>query len=367
MKRRQIDNVRWQCTANADTEFLKSVPQRFAGPEPEPDTRAITWSRKKKALIIDDAYIVKQYTYLTRRDRLWAWLVLPPAEMEAHRARRVATLDIPTVVPEATGTASDGFLPTASYVVVRKISGARDLEAIFEDEPPVERRRALIEKLALLTRQIHDAAVDQYDYNPSNFLVLQDDSLRLIDMGRVNFHVELTRHQVIENLARLLRAARRLGVSPADCLRFLRTYTGEDRLCHESRRLARSVAGRSEDLLSKRDRKIRIDCVGTGRRFYELSCSHGAAYVAIGEYGERRCTAEELQALMEKLDRGLNGAVAFGPNDQLKAEAIKGTDAMAHWQDANVEYFRGLTRARPVALVLALKASYLLTEPQERA
>jgi hypothetical protein len=176
---------------------------------------------------------------------------------ELRRAEAVAGRGIRTPLPLAAGERRQGPSLSACYLLVPFVEGAEDLRRAAAR--PAE-RRALAAPFGRFARRVHDAGVDQDDFQPNNVLrgPQGPEDLWLIDCERVRLRrgglPVRERARLLAKLERELPAA-----SLAERARFLRAYAGggpragrtlwrevEDaarRLAgHDAARLARLVA-----------------------------------------------------------------------------------------------------------------------------
>lgn len=161
------------------------------------------------------------------------------AARELSVARRVAELGFDAVVPVAIGEERRFGALRRSFCVTRERE-ARDLRALLEDPATdAQRRRALVQSFARLTRELHGAGIDQDDTSPNNFLIDSAGSWALIDFERCNVGRVLGKRRWTL-LAKLHRHD--LGVTRSERLRFLRTYLGHGTQADAGERSARRVA-----------------------------------------------------------------------------------------------------------------------------
>ncbi len=116
------------------------------------------------------------------------------------------------------------------YVVTELVPGAADLHrfvAGLERLPAAERRgllRGVLERTAVLVRELHRRRLSHRDLKASNVLVA-DDQVWLIDLVGLAPRKRLSRARRVQNLARLHASFfRSPALTRADKLRFLRTY-----------------------------------------------------------------------------------------------------------------------------------------------
>ena len=113
-------------------------------------------------------------------------------------------------------------------LATHEVAGARDAAAFFAARPARAERRAALAACGAAVHALHEAGVRHADLNLGN-LLLADGRVLVIDLERSTLPAPLTPADRVDNLARLLRSAEKLGlVGPAlsrsDLLRFLVAY-----------------------------------------------------------------------------------------------------------------------------------------------
>lgn len=166
-------------------------------------------------------------------------------------------------------------VPTLPFVAV----GERGAEScvIILKEPDRERldlllarsrnRRALIAEYGRWARRVHDAGIDQADFNPTNVLAKsgRDPDLRLIDFEKVRIARALSETARLKSLAKIDRM---IPASRADRLRFFESYLGEESRDRKGLRLrAAKLLGYADDVRARDAARRREACVKEGRNF----------------------------------------------------------------------------------------------------
>ncbi len=112
------------------------------------------------------------------------------------------------------------------------------LEDFCEDwianPPALQLKRALIRKLADISRRMHRSGMNHRDYYLCHFLLdmskgepsADNLTLYLIDLHRSQLRAETPRRWIIKDLSGLYFSALDIGLSERDLLRFIRVYTG---------------------------------------------------------------------------------------------------------------------------------------------
>ncbi len=144
------------------------------------------------------------------------------------REKGIRTLEVVAAIKEKIAP----FL-YRGYIVTRFLPRAKDMIAYLLSSPPFRERREIMEKAALVTREVHRLGLLHADLHLKNFLV-EGEEVLLIDFDRAKLITPPKPAKVARNLKRLDRSAeklRRLGVpiSAKDKLAFWRVYCeGED-------------------------------------------------------------------------------------------------------------------------------------------
>jgi tRNA A-37 threonylcarbamoyl transferase component Bud32 len=201
-------------------------------------------------------FLVKIYKRRGALHRLKAAVLGSRAGREL--AALVATLErgIPTLPFVAVGERAG-----ESCVVIVKEHDRVRLDQLLASSP---RRRALIEEYGRWARRVHDAGVEQSDFNPTNVLAKAGahPDFRLIDFEKVRVGGALSETARLRSLAKI---ARMIPATRADRLRFFKSYAGGDRpeMKRKAALLAEFVrAQRAIDAGRRRE-----SCVREGRNF----------------------------------------------------------------------------------------------------
>jgi len=130
-------------------------------------------------------------------------------------------------------------------------------------------KRALIQKLASISRQLHEHGVNHRDYYLCHFLLdlspgrahLCADNLvlYLIDLHRVQFHRHLPQRWRKKDLAALYFSSMEIGLTKRDFYRFITVYSDLPlRLClSKHAALWRYIQQRGDQLMQRYNRKYR--------------------------------------------------------------------------------------------------------------
>jgi len=226
--------------------------------------------------MLGQSYFVKMYTGLGwgRICKSLLSLKTPPvlsAYNEWLAIKILTELGIDTMNIVAYGERGHNLAKRQSFLVTDDLNPAQSLEDVCRDwrhnPPAVAFKRALLQRIAEVTRKMHSHGVNHRDYYLCHFLLdtsseeytYDPDKLRifLIDLHRVQFRKQVPRRWQIKDLASIYFSALDIGLTQRDCLRFIRTYTPEPlRVClARDRRLWRQVEKRSAKLYTRYQRK----------------------------------------------------------------------------------------------------------------
>ncbi|MBN2645356.1 MAG: lipopolysaccharide core heptose(I) kinase RfaP [Desulfuromonadaceae bacterium] len=138
------------------------------------------------------------------------------------------------------GYGEEGRSPASrrSFLITEDLRSTESLEDFCrnwpQNPPPVRLKRALIRRLAEVSRLLHDHGINHRDYYLCHFLLdvaagrEQVDAdhfhLHLIDLHRVQFRKRVPRRWRIKDLASLYFSALEIGLTRRDCYRFMKEY-----------------------------------------------------------------------------------------------------------------------------------------------
>jgi len=166
------------------------------------------------------------------KDRYWG-AGRPFQELAVAEAMRAGGVPAQETLAVIAQRAWGPFYRTA--IITRQIDGAVDLATYFRESIPREgERRAVVEAVARLARQMHDAGFLHPDLQAQNLLVRRSGSAVeafVIDLDRARHCTAISRRARERNLFRLNRSIAKLGlrgVTAADRLRFVRAYYASD-------------------------------------------------------------------------------------------------------------------------------------------
>ena len=155
--------------------------------------------------------------------------------IEACRERGIATLAI-------AGYGQRGLNPatTHSFLITDELRGVVSIEDFCRKwqtvPPPYAVKRALVERVATISRQFHDAGINHRDFYLCHFLLAGEPErnpeavftapIHLIDLHRAQLRRRVPRRWLIKDLGALYYSAHNLGFGRREVIRFLRGYLG---------------------------------------------------------------------------------------------------------------------------------------------
>lgn len=165
------------------------------------------------------------------------------ARNEWRAIQRLQELDVDTMV--LVGYGERGLSPAAreSFVITGALEETVSLEdfcAPWEKNPPAGKaelrlKRALIDRLAEVSRRLHENGINHRDYYLCHFLLDRSaDALRapaprvaLIDLHRVQIRRRTPRRWMIKDIGGLYFSSMRIGLTRHDIYRFMKRYSNK--------------------------------------------------------------------------------------------------------------------------------------------
>lgn len=193
------------------------------------------------------------------------------ARNEWRAIQRLHELGIGTM--QLAGYGETGWNPARrrSFVITDDLSGTMSLEHLGEQwrqHPPTFRtKQALLEKLALVSRRMHQAGLNHRDYYLCHFLLdasfaktnqfSMETELFLIDLHRTEQRRTVPDRWLIKDLGSLYFSAFEVQLSRHDRYRFMMRYSGLPlrQVLSQQRRFWQNVEKRAQQLLDKWHRK----------------------------------------------------------------------------------------------------------------
>ncbi len=184
---------------------------------------------------------------------------------------RLHTLGVDTLTPVAYGSRGLNPATRLSFLMSKELTGtislARFSEHWLETPPSFALKKALIEKVAAITRTIHRNGINHRDLYICHFLLdisrgeesLRPENIRLflVDLHRAQMRARVPERWLVKDLGSIDYSSLKIGLTARDRLRFLRVY--HDRplrdILRDEKKLWRKVAGRTRKLYSREVRK----------------------------------------------------------------------------------------------------------------
>jgi len=160
------------------------------------------------------------------------------AKSEWQAVRKLEQLGVETM--QLAGYGQTGLNPARqqSFVITEDLAGCISLEDYCLDwpktPPPFNQKRELIERVAEMTRRLHENGVNHRDLYICHFLLQlpwdgRDESLHLhlIDLHRVQIRKQTPMRWIVKDVGSLHFSSVEIGLTQRDLLRFLRVYFGQ--------------------------------------------------------------------------------------------------------------------------------------------
>ena len=157
------------------------------------------------------------------------------ADNEWQAIRRLEQLGVDTMKAVAYGRRGGNPARQESFVITEELAPTVSLEDFCRDwpahPPPLALKRALIARVADMTRRMHGGGMNHRDYYLCHFLLHLDPPpalgalrLSLIDLHRAQLRSRTPRRWRDKDLASLHFSTMLIGLTARDRMRFLRTY-----------------------------------------------------------------------------------------------------------------------------------------------
>jgi heptose I phosphotransferase len=148
---------------------------------------------------------------------------------------RLKELGVDTMIPVAFGERGINPARRLSFLVTEELADTVSLEDYcksWQESPPsVREKRAIIRKLAYISKTLHENGINHRDYYLCHFLRSDDgkpyqytDPLYLIDLHRVQMRKATPRRWLVKDLAGLFYSAFDLPLTRRDLLCFILAY-----------------------------------------------------------------------------------------------------------------------------------------------
>jgi len=208
----------------------------------DPDGEIISVGRQShvhKVVTDHGTFFVKQYF---QARGIGAWLGYSRCEVEIRNIQRFEALGIRCGNLVAHGIERKNGKTQRGILIIENVDNSHDLRWVAENAiafKDVKWRHRIIDKVALITRQLHQTNFCHNDFQWRNILVIEDaePTIALIDcpFGR-RFYWPFFNYRKIKDLASLDEQAR-LHLSRTDRLRFFKKYRNISRLNASDKKL----------------------------------------------------------------------------------------------------------------------------------
>ncbi|AJF06880.1 lipopolysaccharide core heptose(I) kinase RfaP [Geoalkalibacter subterraneus] len=228
--------------------------------------------------LLGKSYFVKMYSGLGWKRLFKSLLTLrrPPvasARNEWKAIQALHHLGVETMTIVAYGERGHSLVERQSFLVTEDLVQTESLEDFCRDwlisPPPPRLKRALITRVAEISRMLHENGLNHRDYYLCHFLLdvssgrdrlnPEDLHLYLIDLHRVQIRNRLPYRWRLKDLAGLYFSSLEIGLTTRDYYRFIQVYIGLS--LRESLRqygdLWRRITQRGVQLQKRFDRKYR--------------------------------------------------------------------------------------------------------------
>jgi heptose I phosphotransferase len=152
--------------------------------------------------------------------------------------KKLKEIGIDTMVPCAYGLRGRNPARQDSFIITEDLINTESLEEFCRDwptnPPPFELKKGLIEKLAEVSRQMHQSGMNHRDYYICHFLLdvsngrnnINPTSLKasMIDLHRAQIRKKTPYRWIVKDLGGLYFSAMEIGLTQRDLFRFIRIY-----------------------------------------------------------------------------------------------------------------------------------------------
>lgn len=189
------------------------------------------------------------------------------AGQEWRAIHRLQEVGVPTMTAVAFGERGYNPAQQHSFIITEELAPTVSLEDFSLDwprnPPPLALKRALIDEVARMVREMHRAGVNHRDCYICHFLLHTDRPvtpsdfrLSVIDLHRAQVRPSLPRRWRDKDLAALYFSALDIGLTRHDWLRFLRVYFDRplSEVLRQERPLLAHLARKAEKLYARKQR-----------------------------------------------------------------------------------------------------------------
>lgn len=150
--------------------------------------------------------------------------------------RKLEEIGVETMRCGAFGVRGGSPARLNSFIVTAEIENAASLEEVARRGVAPEWKRRIIRRLGEISKTLHLNGVNHCDYYLCHFLMTgtcEDFKLHLIDLHRARIRKKVPAHYLFKDMGGLWFSAMDANLSRADCLRFVRAYSGNRPLREE--------------------------------------------------------------------------------------------------------------------------------------
>ncbi len=157
------------------------------------------------------------------------------ARNEWDALNKMRALAIPGLIPVAFGERGKNPATKQSFIITRELSDVIQLDHFFEQRevhPAI--KRALINKVAMIARELHAAGINHRDFYLCHFMLRESSlttsvqDITLIDLHRAQLRTQIPERWRVKDIGGLLFSTLNLGFSRRDLFRFLTVYFATD-------------------------------------------------------------------------------------------------------------------------------------------
>jgi heptose I phosphotransferase len=192
---------------------------------------------------------------------------------EWRALERLHQLGVETMTPVAYGVRGANPARQHSFIITEELNDTLSLEDLCADwpahPPPLRLKRALLKRVAEMSRALHENGINHRDFYICHFLLKQPPrgepidpehfSLSLIDLHRAQIRRKVPRRWIIKDMAGLWFSAMDIGLTQHDLFRFMRAYTGLPlrRALREKHWLWEQLQKKADKIYERMERKVR--------------------------------------------------------------------------------------------------------------
>lgn len=189
---------------------------------------------------------------------------------EWHAIQRLEELGIDSMTVVAFGRRGWNPATQESFIVTRELENTVSLEDYCSDwqfnTPAFRFKKALIEKVAEISRRMHEAGICHRDFYLCHFHLLsgsgegvEEPKLFLIDLHRALIKKNLGHRWIVKDIAGLYFSSMEIGLTRRDLLRFVRAYRNASlgETLEEDQKFWSAVAQRGQTLYNRLGNPLR--------------------------------------------------------------------------------------------------------------